>query len=101
METRARTRRDGGVGASAGAGAAGGGLAAPSRKTDALLEWLLDELPEIFHQEILPLLVGRGLADIARVLHVIGCHLTRETRVQTALDVVTGDVCQAVSLAKS
>ena len=27
-----------------------------------------------------------GLADIAR--HVIGCHLTQETRVQTALDVV-------------
>jgi hypothetical protein len=35
-----------------------------------------------------------GLADIAR--HVIGCHVTRETRVQGALDDMASNLCQAL-----
>jgi len=27
---------------------------------------------------------GRAVADVARARHVIGCHLTQDTRVQTA-----------------
>jgi hypothetical protein len=52
-----------------------------------LLARVVAEFPEIFRHEILPLLVGSGgLPDIARALHVIGCHLTRETRVHSALE---------------
>jgi hypothetical protein len=67
MDTRARTRHHGRAGASAGAGAADGGLAATRLKTNALLEWLLDELPEIFRQEILPLLDPADRAIVAQV----------------------------------
>jgi len=41
----------------------------------------------------------QGLADIAR--HVIGCHLTQETRVQNALDNGAGNIRQAIPPAAS
>jgi hypothetical protein len=38
--------------------------------------------------------IWQGLADIAR--HVIGCHLTQETRIQNVLDDVASETCQAL-----
>jgi len=56
----------------------------------ALVEWLNEAIPDF----VMPLKVAPARYSVAR--HIIGCHFTQETRVQTRVDDVAGDICQAL-----